>query len=226
MNKKKKDKKPRISSQLPISQLRKIVLTGPRHHLGQAREYPLHGCWVYKDWKESGIAPVVVARRQPDDRVLCGVYMIDLYCLGIKACYARTDISPAQFERALAKMCAEEPEPCSVEFAHELIYGAMEYAKNYGFDPHPDFKGSLADQVLDPADAHPRAHGIEFGKDGKPLFVSGPYDDERKINRVLNTLHRAVGEGNYHYLTNLGGPEMLDDDFYNNQEGEEPSERK
>lgn len=214
--KKKKDKKPRaprVNSQLPVSQLRKIALTGPRYHLEKAREYPIYGCWVYKKWKESGIAPVVVARKQPDDRILYAVYLIDLYCLGIKNCYTRADISPAQFERALPKMCARDPEPCSVEFAHELVYGAMEYANGYGFDPHPDFKGSLGDKVLDPAEAHPRAHGIEFGKDGKPFFAAGPYDDERKINRILNTLHRTAGEGNYHYLVGIGAPALFGDEI-------------
>ncbi len=217
MNKKeKKDKKPRaprVNSQLPVSQLRKIVLTGPRYHLERAREYPLHGCWVYKDWKQSGIAPVVVARRQPDDRVLYGVYLIDLYCLGIKDCYTRTDISPVQFERDLPQMCAQEPEACPVEFAHELIYGAMEYAKGYGFDPTPEFNGSLGDKILDLPDAHPRTHGIEFGKDGKPFFAAGPYDDERKINRTLNTLHRTAGEGNFDYLVGFGGPELFGDEI-------------
>lgn len=229
MNKKKKDKKPRaprVNSQLPISQLRKFVLTGPRYHLEQAREHPLIGCWVYKGWKESGIAPVVVARMQPDDRVLYGVYMIDLYCLGIKDCYTRTNISPAQFERDLPKLCAHEPEACSVEFAHELVYGAMDYAQNYGLDPHPDFKGSLGDKVLDPPDAHPRAHGIEFGKDGKPFFVSGPYDDERKISRVLNTLNRTAGEGNYHYLASFGGMDTFDDEFDGELALDEPKDSK
>ncbi len=189
------------------------MLTGPRYHLERAREYPLHGCWVYKDWKQSGIAPVVVARQQPDDRILCAMYLIDLYCLGTKYCYTRADISPAQFERDLPKMCAQQPEPCTVEFAHELVYGAMEYAKSCGFDPTPEFKGSLGDMVLDPPDAHPRAHGIKFGKDGKPFFVSGPYDDKHKINRVLNTLHRTAGEGNFDFLVGFGEPELFDDEI-------------
>lgn len=199
------------------------MLGGPRFHLEQAREYLLHGCWFYKDWKESGIAPVMIARKQSDGRILYGVYMIDLYCLGIKDCYTRTDVSPAQFERDLPQMCAQEPEACPVEFAHELIYGAMEYAKGYGFDPNPEFKGSLGDRVLDPLDAHPRTNEIEFGKDGKPFFVAGPYDDERKINRVLNTLQRSAGEGNFHYLAGFGGPNMFDDEFDGELVFEEPS---
>ena len=213
--KQKKDKKLRpapVNSQLPISKIRKIALTGPRYYLQRAREYPILGCWVYADWKDRGIAPVVVAREQSPDKVIFCVCMIDLYCLGIKDCYANANFSLSKFERELPRMCAEKPEKCSVEFAHELIYGAMDYAKKHGFDPHPDFTNQMVNIVLDPPDAHSRTQNIEFGKDGKPLYVSGPYDDERRINRILNTLAKTTGEGNFDYLIGLGGP-GFDDDF-------------
>jgi hypothetical protein len=220
--KQKKDKKPRsapVNSQLPLSQIRKVTLTGPRYYLKHAREYPILGCWVYADWKNSGIAPVVVAREQAPDKVIACVCMVDLYCLGIKDCYANADISLAKFERELPQMCINQPEKCSVEFAHELIYGAMEYAKTYGFDPHPDFIDQMVNIVLDPPDAHPRAGNIAFGKDGMPFYVSGPYDDERKINQVLNRLTRTAGEGNFHYM--IGGPgfdDELDDADWEDEE--------
>ncbi|RLD82202.1 MAG: hypothetical protein DRJ07_08450, partial [Bacteroidetes bacterium] len=38
---------------------------------------------------------------------------------------------------------------------------------------------------------------IEFGKDGKPLFIQGPHDNAVKI---INKLNETVGEGNYHYI--------------------------
>jgi hypothetical protein len=44
----------------------------------------------------------------------------------------------------------ELPEEYSPEFAHELIYGAIEYAARYGFQPHPDFTKQLAISFLLP----------------------------------------------------------------------------
>jgi hypothetical protein len=37
---------------------------------------------------------------------------------------------------------------------------------------------------------------IEFGRDGMPFYVQGPYDDARHI---LQTLDASVGAGNYQF---------------------------
>lgn len=42
---------------------------------------------------------------------------------------------------------------------------------------------------------------ISFGKDGKPLYVFGPYDDYRS---VIRTLKRTVGRGNFEVLAITG----------------------
>ena len=214
--KKKQGKKPistKINRQIPISLIRPLTMLGPRYYLQHAREYPILGCWVMAGWKESGITPVVVARQQSPDKVIFGVYMVDLYCLGIKDAYANADFSLAKFERGLPHMCSNAPEKCSPELAHEIVYGGMEYAARYGFQPHADFHAQMADQVLDPPDARPRAHQVKFGKDGKPFYFSGPYDDERKINSVIKTLERTAGEGNYDVIINLGhgSPDFWDE---------------
>jgi hypothetical protein len=131
--------------------------------------------------------------------------MVDLYCLGIKDVFTRTDYSLNRFERELPKLCSGAPQQCSVELAHEVIYGGLEYAEKLGFQPHPDYHKQMADLMLDPPDAHPRVDHVAFGKDGKPLYVSGPYDDEQKINFVMKTLTRTCGTGNFDYLVGFGG---------------------
>jgi len=211
----KKDKKPRPhakpNQQIPISRIRAVKLVGPSYYLKNAREYPLYGCWIMADWHESGITPVVVAREQEPGKVMFGVYMIDLYCLGIKDVFTKTDYSLNKFERELPEMCANAPEKCSVELAHEVIYGGLEYAQRLGFQPHPDFKITMADLMLDPPEAHARVDQVAFGKDGKPLYISGPYDDELKTRFIVETLMRTTGEGNFDYIVSLN--DTLDDEF-------------
>lgn len=209
MSKKSKKEKssrplPKPNRQIPNSLIRPVIAFDQSPYLQNAREYPLHGCWIMKGWQETGITPVIVARLQDNDRIMFGVYMVDYYCLGIKNAYTRVDYSRNRFERELPKLCAEAPASCSVELAHELIYGALEYAEKLGFEPHPNFYGQKVDQILDPADAHPRTNGVIFGKDGKPLYVSGPYDTEIKSRSVVNTLMRTCGPGNFDYLVTLG----------------------
>jgi hypothetical protein len=206
---KKKDKKthiPKTNYQTPRSQIRSLKMTGAHFYLKNAREYPIWDCWVYADWEKSGISPVIVARKQSEDRVIFGVCLVDWWCLGIKDAFANADVSRSSFERNLPTMCSNAPQACSVEFAHELIYGAMEFAARYGFQPHKDFTRQMVDQVLDPPDMHPRTHNLQFGKDGKPFYASGPYDDAHKINRILRSLERTAGKGNYEALIHLGEP--------------------
>lgn len=180
-------------------------------HLTHAREYPLYGCWVMKTWQEGGMTPIVVARQQEFRRIVFGVYLVDYYCLGIKNAFTRTDYSFSKFERELPILCNSEPEPCSVEFAHEMVYGALEYADKLGFQPHPDFYQLGANLVLDPPEAHPRVDHIAFGHDGKPFYVSGPNDTEAMTSFVIRTLKRTCGEGNFDYLVGLGGFGDMDD---------------
>jgi hypothetical protein len=211
----KKNKKPRIpktNHQIPNSSIKKVVIRSPLYYLQHAREYPIMGCWIMKDWHEEGITPVVIARQQEADKVIFAVYLVDIYCLGVKDAYANADMSLRKFHNELPRMCANDPEPCSVELAHEIIYGGIEYAERYGFKPHIDFTGDFCDQVLDPPETHPRVNNVMFGKDGKPFYVSGPYDDERKINSVMNTLMRTAGEGNFDYLAGFGSPDLFDED--------------
>ena len=157
------------------------------------------------------MTPVIVARLQEERRITLGIYLVDLYCLGIKSAFTRTDYSLNKLERELPLLCSGEPEPCSVEFAHEMIYGALEYADRLGFQPDPDFYKLGANLVLDPPDAHPRVDHIVFGHDGKPFYVSGPRDSEAMISFVIRTLTRTCGAGNFDYLVGVGGPGDMDD---------------
>ncbi len=210
----KKERRPRqpgVDSQIPISRVRPIKILGPRYYLQHVREYPILGCWIMSSWQKEGITPVVVARQPGPDRVIFAVCLVDLYCLGIKDAYTVVDCSHAKFLRELPQMCAGAPEQCSVELAHEIIYGSLEYAQRYGFQPHRDFTTQMCDQVLDPPETHLRKDHVKFGYKGKPLFVSGPNDDERRIESVINTLKSTAGEGNFHYMVGSGPVEFLDE---------------
>jgi len=194
--------KRRTESKLARQQGRAAGATSALHHIRHARDYPIEGCWAQKGWGKAGLAVVVVARRQPDRNIVFGTYLVDYYCLGLKDAYYNANIPPGQFRRDhLPKMLQGQPLSISPALAHEIIYGAIEYAAQFGFRPHPDFK--RAQYVLDPPDMHPRTGKVEFGKDGKPFYISGPYDNAEAIVRQLA---RKVGEGNYHYMMQIDGP--------------------
>ncbi|TAK36675.1 MAG: hypothetical protein EPO21_02055 [Chloroflexota bacterium] len=60
----------------------------------------------------------------------------------------------------------------------------------------------LSDADPDACDAR-----IPLGKDGKPFFVAGPYDNPE---RVIKQLTRAVGADNFYFVAPLGNIAELD----------------
>ena len=208
--KKKKDKrrprKPKSDLEAKMPRPKAITIHGARYYIEHAREYPIFGSWIMKGWQESGITPVVVAREQSPDEVIFGSYLVDLYCLGVKDALCNANLPLKRFKNNLPDLCSGKPEPCDIGLAHEVVYGAIDFAKPYGFEPHPDFK--LASMVLDPPEAHPPEHELEFGKDGKPFYIAGPYDD---VEAIVRKLTRTAGEGNFDYVLTLGGPGDFDD---------------
>jgi hypothetical protein len=195
---------------------RSAMASIPLFLIRQAHRYPIEGCWTQKDWQESGLAVVVIARRQPDGLLIFGDYLVDHFCLGVKDCFVRPDVPPSRFyNEYLPKMIpGRVPLEISADLAHELIYGSIEYAGQLGFRPHPDFK--LAQQVLDPPDQHPRSGAVTFGKDGKPFYISGPYDN---VDAIMRQLLRTAGPSNFHYLAHIGSPP--EDWFEPEDEGED-----
>jgi hypothetical protein len=45
-----------------------------------------------------------------------------------------------------------------------------------------------------------------FGKDGKPFFMSGPYDTPARCRRIIDTLTRRCGPEGFHYTVAVGAP--------------------
>ncbi|MBN1363062.1 MAG: hypothetical protein JW993_20855 [Sedimentisphaerales bacterium] len=141
---------------------------------------------------------MLVSRRQPNGDLLYGLYLVDVLCLGLKNTLYDADVPMSRYRGELFDQMYgdEEPIPCSRELAHQVIYGGIAFARQFGFRPQRDFE--VSQYILDPADTvGPPAEQIEFGRDGKPLYIRGPHDDTR---RILRQLEAAAGPGNYHYL--------------------------
>ena len=157
---------------------------------------------MQEGWEEGGLAVVVVARDSGYDRHVVAAYVVDLYCLGVKNTLYKTNIQVHELDRTIEGLTpAGRPVVISADLAHEIIYGALEYAAKFGFEPHRDF--AVTRRLLDPPDTHPRSGDVEFGREGKPFYVSGPSDDPRAI---IEQLMRTAGEGNFDYLVQGGEP--------------------
>ena len=163
----------------------------------RARSYPIEGCWTQPDWEVNGMAVVVVARRQPNELLTFGSFVVDYYCLGVKDCFIRPDMPASQFYKEVLPQLIPGGQPFEIssELAHELVWGSVDYATQFDFHPHRDF--TLSQYVLDPPDQHPRSGTVTFGKDGEPFYITGPHDN---VNAILDQLLRTAGPDNFHFL--------------------------
>ena len=179
-------KPPRKVYQPPLSQIRSLV-EKQAALLERARGMPFVGCWRHRQWQTTGMTSLLLAREQDASRVVYAVYLVDLLCLGVKDAFVRTNVSRTALGRHVQKIFDGAEEPCDIAFAHQLIYGAIDFARKYGFEPHPDFYREGADKILDPPGTHPEPYDIEFGRDGGPLYIAGPNDSPAFDQWVVET---------------------------------------
>ncbi len=178
----------------------------------KARSYPIHECRITNAGAEGGKYDIIVARKKPNGDLIVGFYLVDTWCLGLKDTFYRHDMSVHDYEETIEDMeedgfGAVTTEVCDPNHAFNLIYGAIEYAEDIGFQPHKDFE--VTEYILPDVD-DVEYEDIEFGKDGMPFYVDGPDDN---VAAVLARLEKNVGQGNFHFMTQVRGPEEWDDDL-------------
>ncbi|MCD6172071.1 MAG: hypothetical protein J7J36_06655 [Thermoplasmata archaeon] len=162
-----------------------------------ARKYPIYECMINPSWKEMGLAIILLSRKRPDGNILFGCYLVDIFCLGLKDTFWNSNFPLERYENELkpAVYRDEEPIDCDISMAHQIIYGAIEYAHKLGFNPHKDFR--ITKHILKDKNNLKMDADIEFGKNGKPLYIAGPNDD---IEAILKKLGEKLGEENFYYI--------------------------
>ena len=179
-----------------------VAAANPRRILRGARRLAPFGAWVESGWQEGVMAHVAVARSMPAGGLVFADYLVDIRCLGLLGSRYYTNVPPEDFETDILPRLysGEPPLEISHELANEIVWGAVEYAESLGFPPHRIFRDTQF--ALYPADALPRAAGVQFGYNGTPLYIPAPWDSEVSAQvAVIKTLMDSVGLGNFIYRT-------------------------
>lgn len=163
---------------------------------------PVLDAMVGEELWSAGIGYVLLSREAADGRVACAVFLVDVYCLGVKNAFG--DVRPRpQYDEVLEKLTEQHP-LVRVEAAHarKLVEEAVAYARGLGLAPHADYrKVQPIFGDIDPAEC---AEEFEFGHEGKPFFVGGPHDSEPFCRRVFNTLQERLGPDGFEYMIPVG----------------------
>lgn len=171
-----------------------------------AFQAPVYECWEPRNLFERtmGIGSVVITRKTEQHRILIGVFLVDVFCLGVKDAFVRL-LSESEYRTFLGQLRTREKlRSVSPARARKLVENAEDYARDLGFEPHRDYR--TAKKIFGEIDPDECLDSFEFGHEGKPLYIAGPFDDQRSQERIMNTLTKKLGPEGFHYLMPLGDP--------------------
>ena len=90
---------------------------------------------------------------------------------------------------------------CEPAFARKLVEGAVEYAESIGLPPSSEYR--IAKLIFSDVDPSTCREKFTYGKDGKPLFISGPYDTPARCRVIVDTLTQQLGPGGFHFMMGI-----------------------
>ena len=190
-------KRVKRKQKLDRKRAREPVKDTPRRLLRRSRLMPLEGAWVQRDWQQQGEARVLVARAQPSDDLLIANFAVDYLCTGIRlSSYAANVDRDTFWKESLPRLYdGEPPSTISEAIANEIIWGSVEYADNLGFRPTSSFRESQ--YILQPDGVLPTSGTIEFGFDGRPVYI--PYSHDNQL-AIIRRLIDEVGPDGFAYV--------------------------
>ncbi|NUQ66162.1 MAG: hypothetical protein HUU20_27175 [Pirellulales bacterium] len=175
--------------------------------LKQAAAAPFLHCFTTDTLWSQGMGQVLVSRQLPGGQVAFGAFLVDRYCMGVKNAFAnvvpRLRYQEGMYDKLAARDTLVPLEPAS---ARKLVEGAVQYALDLGISPHPDYR--VARLIFGDIEADASTEDFEFGKDGKPLFISGPNDGPARCQQILRTLENRCGHGGFHFMMPFGAMPM------------------
>jgi hypothetical protein len=145
-----------------------------------------------------GMGNLVFSRSLPDGRLAMAVFLLDLFCLGVKNAFITITGRDEYRQRLRRWPEAERLQPMNAACFRKLVEGGVAYAHELGFSPHVDYaEARLIFGDVQAADCPTR---FEYGHDGKPLYVSGPHETATQVRSIIERLDRRLGPGNFDFM--------------------------
>ncbi len=197
----------------------------PTIRLQQASKWPVVQALVAAEIWKRGIGYLAIAREESPGRLVFGVFLVDVHCLGVKDAFWR-DGTLEEFDEVIRRMGKQlTMSAISPACLAKIVNGAVEYAQSFGFPPHDDFHHAA--MLLDGIDTSTCTREFTYGRDGKPFYVRGPNESYARAEAISQCIQRAGG----HYLVGVHADELdelsdVDDEFdaFDSEEDDKPSD--
>lgn len=187
------------------------MLSPEKYIMQKARSLPIHECWINSSWDADKLANITVARKHTNGNITLGSYLLDLNCLGVKDSQYLFNISPAEY-RDLLEHYRESfnIEIAEYKLVHNIIFAGLEFAEDYGFKPHKSF--ALTQHIIEEDTEDIELMEIECGKNGKPIYIAGPTENEVRSQEIIAQLEKTAGPGNFEFIKESEDFDFDDDD--------------
>ena len=159
----------------------------------KARTLPIETCYISSDMQKYGEGHVAIIRRHPNDKFTIGMFLVDIFCLGVKDSFCRVRMDKFDYEELMEHLKNEHPKEISYEEAHNWIYGAIAFAEEAGITPDKSF--NLSKYILEEDTEDIPLIEYEFGKDGKHYLMAM---NKMELSKYLPILRKNLGD-NFHY---------------------------
>ena len=159
----------------------------------KARSLPVEACYISSDMQKYGEGHITIVRRHPNDKFTVGLFLVDIFCLGVKDSFCRVRLDKFDYEELMERMKNERPKEISYEEAHNWIYGAIAFAEEAGIAPDKSF--NLSQYMLEEDTEDIPLIEYEFGKDGKHYLMAM---NKLELSKYLPTLRKNLGD-NFHF---------------------------
>ncbi|SHE20648.1 hypothetical protein [methanotrophic endosymbiont of Bathymodiolus puteoserpentis (Logatchev)] len=164
-------------------------------------EYPFYECLIPHNLFAAGIGNMLVSRVSPQGEVAVCSFIIDVYCLGVKQARLKTMPIP-EYEKVFKPGIVESHggyafTKIKPACAKKLLDGAAQYAKDLGFHSPSSYhalKNIFGEEKLGFCWSRYR-----YGKDKMPSYIRGPNESTADANKIIATLERSCGLGNFHF---------------------------
>jgi len=188
--------------------MNKIPTTVEAQIRTRARNLPIYKCYVNKDWQQAQKAIVLIVRKHTNGNITLGNFFVDLKLRGIKDCMYIFNESPLRMDEALKRFPGLHEE-CDYNLAHNIIHAGLEFAGDYGFEPHKNFK--TAQYILDKDTDDIPLMEIPLGIEGIPILEI-PYGE--KCQNEIAILKKTAGDNFYIVRHDENGKPILENRTY------------
>ncbi|MBN1569787.1 MAG: hypothetical protein JXA73_18220 [Acidobacteria bacterium] len=178
-----------------------------------APDWPIYEALISESIESINQGTVILSRRSGES-VAVAAFLVDTGCMGIKSAIGRL-MQADDYGGFLARFSTSERFNVSrPECLRKLVEGALAYAEDLGFSPDPDYH--RVKRLFGDIDSDLCAQEFEFGKDGKPFYVSGPDDSPGRVRAIMKQLsEKCGGPDGFHCM--VASPDF-DDDFIDYEE--------